>query len=137
MTEITFQYVNFAKFAILMFKQLAAFILLVAFAMQVFNRNVIIADYYTNTITYAKNCVNKANPKMRCNGKCQMIKKLQHEEKKDQQNPERNNFKDEVASIKTFFTKIAPVETTIVATHYSYNDNTIVNRSKDFFHPPC
>lgn len=42
---------------------------------------------------------------MHCNGKCQMMKKLKQEEKKDQQNPERKSEnKNEIAlSSRSFF----------------------------------
>lgn len=42
-------------------------------------------DYYANTAAYAKNCINKSKPVLHCNGKCQMMKQLQEEEKKEQQ----------------------------------------------------
>ena len=42
-------------------------------------------DYYANTAAYAKKCINKAKPAMHCNGKCQMMKQLQQEEKNEQQ----------------------------------------------------
>lgn len=71
---------------------------------QTFSRIFIIADYYANTAAYAKNCINKAKPKMHCNGKCQMMKKILQEEKKDQENTERReNLKNEVLSSKSFF----------------------------------
>ncbi len=70
-------------------KQVIAFIFLLAFAMQTFSRAIIVWDYALNTKAYAKNCENKARPQMHCNGKCQMMKKLQEQEKKDQQNSER------------------------------------------------
>ena len=33
---------------------------------------------------YAKNCINKARPKLHCNGKCQMMKKMRKRKKKKQ-----------------------------------------------------
>ena len=42
-------------------------------------------DYYANKGAFAKNCINKARPKMRCNGKCQMMKALLAEHKKEQE----------------------------------------------------
>jgi hypothetical protein len=72
-----------------LYRRLTAFIFIAAFLAQTFSRSFIIADYYADTAKYARNCVNKAKPKMNCNGKCQMMKKLQEEEKKDQENPDR------------------------------------------------
>lgn len=78
---------------------------LVAFALQTFNRAIIEFDYITNTKSYAANCENKARPKMHCNGKCQMMKKLKQEEKKDEQNPERKaeNKNEIILSSKSFY----------------------------------
>jgi hypothetical protein len=76
-----------------------------AFASQTFNKAIIVLDYNTNTKSYAANCENKAKPKMHCNGKCQMMKKLKEEEKKDQQNPERKseNKNEFVLSSRSFY----------------------------------
>ena len=71
--------------------KLIAILLVVAFFAQTFSKGLIVANYFTNTQAYAKNCINKAKPKMHCNGKCQMMKKLKQEENKDSQNPDRKN----------------------------------------------
>lgn len=58
-------------------------------------------DYFTNTGAYAKNCENKARPAMHCNGKCQMMKKLKQEDKKDAENSERKaENKNEVITMQ-------------------------------------
>lgn len=75
--------------SLLMLRQLSATILLLTFSVQTFSNQLIMLGYYVNTGAYAKNCINKARPKLHCNGKCQAMKKLQQEEKKDQQTPER------------------------------------------------
>jgi hypothetical protein len=122
----------------LTYRQLTALIFLVAFVAQIFNKNFVVADYYTNTAKYAKNCENKAKPKMRCNGKCQMMKKLQEEEKKDQENPERKNENKIVLSTKSFFAtisrsykpRIAKKLYPQIANNYAYRPAYSV------FHPP-
>lgn len=80
-----------------------ALFLTIAFFAKTFSKGLIIANYYTNTQAYAKNCINKAKPKMHCNGKCQMMKKLNQEENKDSQSPERKN---EVKTDLLFFAQI-------------------------------
>ena len=62
---------------------------LVAFMAQSFDRVLIVADYFARTSAYAKNCENKKKPQMRCQGKCQMMKKLEQQEKDNQSFPER------------------------------------------------
>ena len=73
-----------------MFKPFTASILLLAFIAQTFSAPFIRLDYFINTAAYAKNCVNKAKPKMHCNGQCQMMKKIQEQERKDQENSQQN-----------------------------------------------
>ncbi len=87
-----------------MFRYITAILLTISFAAQTFQQAVIVVGYYTNTASYAKACENKAKPMMHCNGKCQMMKKLQEEERRDQQSPERKlENKVEVVSSKSFF----------------------------------
>jgi hypothetical protein len=74
-----------------MFKQLTAFFLLIAFVCQTFSSGWVMVEYYTNTAAFAKNCENKSKPILHCNGKCQMMKKLQAAESKEQQMPERKS----------------------------------------------
>lgn len=98
------------------------------------------ADYYTNTAKYAKNCENKARPKMHCNGKCQMMKKLQQEEKKDQENPERKseNKNEIVLSTKSFFATISRAYKQRIAKklYPQIADNYAYNPAYSIFHPP-
>ncbi len=103
---------------------------------QTFNRAAVVANYYTNTAAYAKNCVNKAKPQMHCNGKCQMMKKLKEEEKKEQQNNERKSSPDEVLSSKSFFATIHTSKQTTVTEFFSHNSGTPIDRATPFFHPP-
>lgn len=100
----------------------------------------VIADYYTNTAKYAANCENKARPKMHCNGKCQMMKKLKQEEKKDQENPERKdeNKNEVLLFAKPFFTAVAQNNCFSVAVkaYLPYKGSIIIDRSLSIFHPP-
>ena len=97
-------------------KKVFAFILLIAFTMQTFGRALVVIEYYTNTSAFAKNCINKARPRLHCNGKCQMMKKLKEQEKKDAQNPDRKseNKNENILSSKSFFTNdlatFSPIE---------------------------
>ena len=118
-------------------KKLVAFILLIAFTLQTFGRALVVVDYYTNTAAFAKNCVNKAKPKLHCNGKCQMMKKLKDEEKKQQdQSGRKADVKDEVLSSKSFFTSI---QETIISCNQNYgltSDDIPANEGNGMFHPP-
>ncbi|WP_118196540.1 hypothetical protein [Albibacterium indicum] len=72
------------------YRHLGVAILLVALFIQSFTRVLIISDYYVNTESYAINCENKALVEMHCDGQCQLMKKLEKEDQKDQSNPQRN-----------------------------------------------
>jgi len=53
---------------------------------QTFSKGMLLLSYYANTRAYAEHCINKAKPKLHCNGKCQLAKKIQQEENKEQKN---------------------------------------------------
>lgn len=122
-----------------MLKLITATFLLLAFASQTFYKAFIVFDYKANTNAYAKNCVNKARPKMHCKGQCQMMKKLQEEEKKDAQNAERKaqNQQENVLSSKSFFTSIPTFFTNKEKIHYDYLiDGKATKMPRAYFHPP-
>lgn len=120
-----------------MFRQLTAFIFLASFAVQTYNGAFILVNFYTNRAAFAKFCVNKAKPKMHCNGKCQVMKKMQEAEKKEQQNAEQKLEVQSpmLCSGSVFcFLKI-PLAINIKPTVYDI-DYTIRSSSSDVFHPP-
>ena len=113
--------------------------MLAAFFAQTFSKDFVIVDYYTNTARYAKNCENKAKPKMHCNGKCQMMKKLQQEEKKDQENQERKSENKNEITLYSDSNPSSILSEIFVVTKLNYlpfSTNKSVDRSFDFFHPP-
>ncbi len=121
-------------------RQVSAFFILIAFLGQTFSKNLIEADYYFfSTSSYAKNCENKAKPQMHCNGKCQMMKKIKQEEKKNAQSPEQNKqSKNEIPlSSRSYF----PVITfsNIQETDHFYTALQIskeIKMPRSVFHPP-
>lgn len=121
-----------------MFRYLLVCTLLVAFAMQTFQKGFIVLDYYTNSTAYAKDCENKSRPLLHCNGKCQMMKKLRQEEKKDQQNPERKSEnKNETLWAASYFTTLALELPTATPRIYPRMKATLLPfPSHDIFHPP-
>lgn len=123
-----------------MFRQMAAILLLCAFSMNVFHRTAIVLDYYADTASFARACENKALPAMHCNGKCQMMKKLREEEKKEGENPERKeeNKSEITLSSKSFFASIKQpaifLQTLLLFPQRPDDHST--DRSSDIFHPP-
>lgn len=118
-------------------RYIGAILVLLAFTAQTFSRMFIVADYYANTSAYARNCENKAKPKLHCNGKCQMMKKLKQEENRDKQNPERKSEnKDEVLYSKSFF---ASLHFTCIHLQKKYpllKGGKTSDMPRSLFHPP-
>jgi hypothetical protein len=136
--SVLFLHTYFCSATSIMLKQVTTSILLLAFMASSFCRAVIVMDYYTNTPVYAKNCENKARPKMHCNGKCQMMKKLQQQDKQDQGNSERKAAnKNEVVSSKSFFTTTFIFQSPPARYYAIPVVQHPVDRVYDFFHPPC
>jgi hypothetical protein len=122
-----------------MLKQITAAVFLLAFFAGSFSKSLIVADYFVNTSSYAKDCINKARPKMHCNGKCQMMMKLKAEEKKESENTEKKiNLQNEVISSKSFFTSPISFKEQVLysPTAPVFNDNNTVSMPRAFFHPP-
>jgi len=122
-----------------MFKKITALVVLMAFVGQTFSAPFILLDYYTNTAAYAKNCVNKALPKMRCNGKCQVMKKMREEERREQENSQRQEaIKFQVLSAKSFYPQLIYPDATDLEAVKNYTPYLFVISSfpADFFHPP-
>jgi len=120
-----------------MFRQLTAFVIFFAFVAQSLNGLLVLVDYCANTSAYAKTCINKAKPKLHCNGKCQMMKKMREEEKKEQQLPERKyENKFEVLSSKSFFCSVNPPVVIVHKVSTYENNNHTQDISLDIFHPP-
>ena len=90
-----------------------------------------------NPEAFAKNCVNKAKPKLKCHGKCQVMKKMQEEEKKEQENQERKwENKITVLSSKSFFCNIEFDLIPVIKPVPARNTPLIKDISLSVFHPP-
>jgi hypothetical protein len=122
-----------------MFRRIAALVLLTAFVAQTFTAPFVLLDYYANTAAYAKNCINKARPKLHCNGKCQVMKKMREEEKQQQENAQRfGRLKTEVLSTRSFYPSLIVPEPVVIAAvkNAAPSKGRIIRRSFGFFHPP-
>jgi len=120
-----------------MLKQFLAAILLLAFAVSNFCSVFIVFDYYNRPAAYAANCENKARPKLHCNGKCQMMKKLQQQENSSQNNSEKKaNSKIQVISSKSFFTSLFITDPNGQVLFWLPAAAGPVDRSYSLFRPP-
>ena len=109
---------------------------------QVFSKWLVVMEYNLNKDFIAKNlCVNRAKPKMHCNGKCQMMKRLAEEEK---QNSEGNNNTSSKIKIQDIFfsDEISnPVLPLLAKLKISYNEDRPFSKYNSpiapIFHPPA
>jgi hypothetical protein len=120
-----------------MFKQLTAIFLFAAILAQTFSKAVIVLDFYANQKYIAANlCENKDKPQMNCCGKCQLKKRLNKEDNKDKQMPERKNGKEEVLSSKSFFATVQPAVAYATVNFPDQDIKITIDFSSEFFHPP-
>lgn len=121
-----------------MCKRITAILLFLSFTAQTFSSPFVMLDYYLNTAAYAKNCINKARPKLHCNGKCQAMKKMREEERKEQQANERaGEYKvQQVLSSRSFFCLLViPARTSEKL--LPHGSTTLpINHTVSVFHPP-
>ena len=122
-----------------MFKRITTIFFLLLFMAQTFHRAFIVFDFYRNQDYIAKtSCENKYRPVLQCNGKCQLAKKLQQEEKKDQSNPDRKlENKNEVFPASTGYTGFVNNATLLVSTFTLVNTGSPIDVTIDCFHPPA
>ena len=122
------------------YKQVASFLFAAIFFVQTFSNGFIIGDYYSNLATYKQNCINKARPKLLCNGKCQMMKKLQEAEKKEQEsNNSSGGNKNENISSKSFYPNIVAPQLMIILSScklFQAAQGKVIKHTVDIFHPP-
>ena len=122
-----------------MFRSFLSTILLIAFAIQSFHMGGIVVDYYMNTAAYAKNCENKAKPVLKCNGKCQMAKKILEEQKKEEQVPDRKlDRKIQLIWCKANFASLTFLKSVLSRSETSFVVTPKPSPHLDaIFHPPC
>ncbi|HTG55920.1 MAG TPA: hypothetical protein VL943_06625 [Niabella sp.] len=126
--------VNFEKSV----KAFLVSILLIVFAAQSFGNVWLWIDYKVNLEKYAKNCINKARPMLKCNGKCQLAKKIQEEETKKQQEAEKGAPKiDYSLSSKHFFLTVDHFAIRTFRYFYTQESQAEVKMPRSIFRPPC
>jgi hypothetical protein len=119
-------------------KNVFAFSLLVILLTQTFSRSLALADYMVNLEAYKKACINKASPKLHCNGKCQILKKVNQQEADTEKNttvPTFNQFELALSS-KSFFPKIQLVTEEVRINFYTYQSEITPDYVDTIFHPP-
>jgi len=114
-----------------MLRNTISILLLIAFTVQSFSKVFLVINYHANKAAFVKSCVNKAVPKMNCNGQCVLMKKIEAQETKEQKNTELklenkndvyfvSNFLHYPHSLRQFLTYPAAQSIVITADFCSY-----------------
>ena len=121
-------------------KWITGLILLFLVAAQSFSPWITIGQYAINKEYISKNlCINKDRPKLHCNGKCQLMKKLAEEEK--QNAPAESSLGKNKTSLEWYWQDLPPQEITALAglkTLWPSLDASSLCTSdpRSVFHPP-
>jgi hypothetical protein len=75
-------------------KWIVVSILMILLLVQSFSKWLVVIDFIIHRDYISKNlCENRNRPKLQCNGRCQLAKKLAEEEKQNSQNPGSGKIK--------------------------------------------
>lgn len=113
--------------------------MLIAFLAQSFNQGWYYLSYLAQKKEYMKQCVNKSRPQMHCDGRCQLMKKIEEQDKKEQgQAPEMKlASKAEVLSSTSSFLISLNFSTSQVKNCFLLlNSGIPVDQPSSIFHPP-
>ena len=85
-------------------KSFIAFFLIISLSLASMNKSLIYFSYQVNKDFISKHlCENRDKPQLHCNGKCQFVKKLKEDEKRDNLPVNiKNNFEIQLYSEKVF-----------------------------------
>jgi hypothetical protein len=117
---------------------LATWCVLLALLLSIFSKALVIADFYVNQDTIAKNlCLNRKNTAISCAGKCQLNRRLK-QENKDNSSPERRaDSKDETISAHSFYcSNFNPNQYSFIRRYPATPPVSPIDRPSTHFHPP-
>jgi hypothetical protein len=119
-------------------QKVIALILLVAFLGQTFNQGWYYLGYVIQKNQYIERCENKASPQLHCDGKCQLMKQIKAQQKKEQGQPPELKVasKFELASPNAPFSITLIEVQSEVTTIVSGTIGHPINRPSSLFHPP-
>jgi len=123
-----------------MLRQCSALVLLVAFVASSFSKAVIVVDFYANRDYIAKTlCENRDKPMMHCCGRCQLRKRLQHNDNQDRNNPERraDNKQEVFFSDDSVSAPMVPELASSSLLFRPFLSASSMDRAVDIFHPPA
>jgi hypothetical protein len=109
---------------------------------QTFSKWMVVLEYSVNKEFIAqKLCVNKAKPKLHCNGKCQMMKRLAEEEKQNSSNTTNHTFKISIPEVlfSNETDQLTIPSLSLSASSYNEEPPVFIHHvpSSPIFHPPA
>ena len=118
--------------------RITAAFLLFSVVLQVFGQGLLVVQFYANRNYVARNlCINRSRPKLKCDGLCQLSKKLKEDSRKEESNPGgRYEGKLEFSSFllnnhEDYYTPVQLENEFLVL-----NSGKPIQRSTSLFHPP-
>jgi hypothetical protein len=119
-------------------KKIAVIFVLIALLVQTFSRFVIIANYELNKDYISKVlCENRNKPMMHCNGKCQLKKQLDKEEKQEQSPTNPLKEKNEVQFFQNSKSAFPYLSSSFLTDRISFSNSYISDKHLlSIFHPP-
>ncbi|MBT9484085.1 hypothetical protein [Sediminibacterium sp.] len=122
-------------------RQLIILMFLSSLMVQVFAGFILKADYAINRAVYIKSCINKNKPVLKCNGKCQLSKKILAAEKEQQNAAQKGsyqfNISIEILCNTVFIPSINKLEISINPIKFQYgNKDELAGHHENIFHPP-
>jgi hypothetical protein len=122
-------------------KLIAGSILILLMMVQTFTSWLIVVEYIINKEYIANNlCVNKEKPKLHCQGKCQLMKKMAEEEKQTSSNSQTGG---KIKMSDVLFTHNLPVPALnellkqVPEFYSNYLAKTSTGSFTSIFHPPA
>ena len=117
-------------------------ILMMMLLAQTFSKWLVVFEYNLNMDFIAQNlCVNKAKPKLHCNGKCQMMKRLAEEEKQNSSDKTNHTFKIRIPEVLFSNEPDQPAIPLLAPSASLYNEEppVFIHNAPSFaiFHPPA
>ncbi len=118
-------------------KKIFALLILLAFMANTFHQASLVLSYHINKAAYIKNCENKFRPELKCNGQCQLMKKMAQQRKDEQKFPDlKLENKTEVISSSSFFPSLVIYAKSGKNQFPALSDNRTVDQPAQYFHPP-
>jgi hypothetical protein len=94
-------------------------------------------DYRFNKSAFEKNCINKNRPQLKCQGKCQLMKKMLEREQQEQDHPESKPDAQTILFIAFSDSNMVNIsEKGIHSTFPPYTSPHLSDNPTDIFHPP-